>query len=131
MRYYTEKPMSLAKVKGASSQIIFCVMTGQSNILRKNHPWDISDLDRNQQLLEQYPEWRERMPEMAKISPEWAAIVSRWDELTQAYRSEVGAYHTGNSRQQSQVFYSGEVRHILNGCWLPTTRRPISLPLKI
>jgi len=100
---YTEKPMCLHCVRGASSQTIFKFMTKniKDNIDHMDYPMDLDDWERNRALLLCYPEWKERFFEMSVISNKWNKLVSNWGIIEKLYYEDYEKYGNDNYYNKS------------------------------
>ena len=67
---------------GASACAIFGKMTGIYLCeIRNLYPYDLSDFNRCQKLLNDIPEFRKRFDEMKNVSSIWNRLVDDWDKI--------------------------------------------------
>lgn len=69
--------------RGMSSEAIVSRLTGArvGRYSHGDHPWDLGDFRRCEQLLDAVPLARLSFPLMRDVSPQWDALVPVWDEI--------------------------------------------------
>lgn len=68
--------------RGASSESIFKVITGEPVRADITVPQDPDDFRRCYLLLKAIPEWRKELSKMAEYGHAWKNLVGNWDKLT-------------------------------------------------
>jgi hypothetical protein len=79
---------------GLSSEAMVDYLLGLK--LRKDYPYDPSDLRRCRLLYEKVTAIRERFSEMASCSPVWARMVEHWQQLCDLMDAECPQWRTGH-----------------------------------
>lgn len=93
---------------GVSSQTIVATIlkAPMSEDFDMGYPYDPSDFNRCEKLLQAVPELRSHMDKVASLNPIWKELIDRWDEIAKSLESEVGPDWSKNAKAKAPKTYA-------------------------